>query len=117
MYDLIDYTRLCSICKIMADNVGGLEWVHVKRLNSLRVLDLLAPMVQGKEGGGRSLRQHVSEYRTMSGWSNVTLWWGVDGKKLPYEPPPETGDLKQRQHLFSYTISGTTHRAIGYSQL
>ncbi|KAL8641440.1 MAG: hypothetical protein Q9226_008637 [Calogaya cf. arnoldii] len=111
--------RLRDICNSFAQNLAGLDWVHVVGLNNSDMVCSLKPMVcttesRNTEGAHSDLllseletvRSHTTEYESASGWKNVTLWRGSRGSRPPFVPSPLAGMGRERRHLFRIEANG-----------
>ena len=82
---------LRSMSEGFRERTKALDWVLVLMLNDEKVLDALAPLVEGEEGSGdgkKELRRHVwtsGNNCYCSRWKNAVLWWGYPGDSVPTE--------------------------------
>ncbi len=122
--------RLRHICQTFAQNLTGLDWVHVVGLNSPEVISSLKPMVchpesRASEDGQRdvlpsdleTVQTHITEYECASGWKNVTLWRGSHESYPPFVPSPIAGMGRERKHLFRFVTNGVISFSAGSSFL
>lgn len=111
--------RLRHICQTFAQNLTGLDWVHVVGLNSPDVISSLKPMVCTPESRAsediqsdlllselETVQTHTTEYECASGWKNVTLWRGSHDSYPPFVPSPTAGMGRERKHLFRFVTNG-----------
>ncbi|KAI4228152.1 MAG: hypothetical protein L6R36_001866 [Xanthoria steineri] len=82
--------RLRHICQTFAQNLTGLDWVHVVGLNSPDVISSLKPMVCTPESRAsediqsdlllselETVQTHTTEYECASGWKNAAHELGL----------------------------------------
>lgn len=122
--------RLRHICQAFAQNLTGLDWVHVVGLNSPDVISSLKPMVCTPVSRAseeipsdvllselETVQTHTTEYECASGWKNVTLWRGSHDSYPPFVPSPTAGMGRERKHLFRFVTNGVVSFSAGSSFL
>jgi len=130
-FELASSTEKRFIFQSIAENVRGLDWVHIDRLNNEDLLEYLKPMVSRHDDSQvlqRQVQSHVRDctandcwgpwsrlapFRIWSGpssvvWKSATLWWGTSESRGPYdecrpsEPHDAGSDLGSSRYRCSY---------------